>query len=129
MYMQALRLGCQTQYSVKLGKLELLRESLSLTAYNTYTEIISLLIYRQYNYSHQPTLNKIYLIGVYLQVTGLAPWVGEQLTALDSWPQVPMMMMLCLIVATLTEIVSNPATATLLMPIMIAMVTNTSYSI
>ncbi len=35
-----------------------------------------------------------------------------------------MMITLCLIVALLTEILSNPATATLLMPIMIAMVWN-----
>jgi len=53
--------------------------------------------------------------------TGLAPWIGEQLTALNVLPDWVMVLLLSLIVTLLTEVTSNSATCTILMPIMASM--------
>ncbi len=50
--------------------------------------------------------------------SGLSAALGNALTALTSWPRVGMVVTLCLCVTFLTEITSNTATTTLLMPIL-----------
>ncbi len=50
--------------------------------------------------------------------SGLSAMLGEWLTSLSSLPPILMMLTICLFVTYLTEITSNTATATLLMPIL-----------
>lgn len=53
-----------------------------------------------------------------LQKSGMSQWVGNALvifSKMDSWV---MNMLVCFIVAGVTEVTSNTATATLLMPIL-----------
>ncbi|KAJ8313095.1 hypothetical protein KUTeg_010468 [Tegillarca granosa] len=50
--------------------------------------------------------------------TGLSKWVGEQLTIFSDFEPWVMNLILCIIVALATEVTSNSATATLLMPVM-----------
>jgi len=52
--------------------------------------------------------------------SGLSRILGEWLTSLSSLPPILMILTLCLVVTYLTEITSNTATATLLMPILAA---------
>jgi sodium-dependent dicarboxylate transporter 2/3/5 len=52
------------------------------------------------------------------QETGLAPWIGERLVALSVLPPVLLVALLCLTVTFLTEVTSNTATATMLMPVL-----------
>jgi len=52
--------------------------------------------------------------------SGLSSILGEWLTSLSSLPPILMILTLCLVVTYLTEITSNTATATLLMPILAA---------
>ncbi|NQZ81363.1 MAG: SLC13/DASS family transporter [Colwellia sp.] len=50
--------------------------------------------------------------------SGLSTMLGEWLTSLSSLPPILMILTICLVVTYLTEITSNTATATLLMPIL-----------
>lgn len=50
--------------------------------------------------------------------SGLSAWIGEALLALTSLPLLLQMLLVALVVSFLTEITSNTATATLLMPIL-----------
>jgi len=50
--------------------------------------------------------------------SGLSAMLGEWLTSLSSLPPILMILTVCLVVTYLTEITSNTATATLLMPIL-----------
>jgi solute carrier family 13 (sodium-dependent dicarboxylate transporter), member 2/3/5 len=52
--------------------------------------------------------------------SGLSTLLGEWLTSLASLPAIVMILTICLVVTYLTEITSNTATATLLMPILAA---------
>ncbi|MDG1752942.1 MAG: SLC13 family permease [Thalassotalea sp.] len=52
--------------------------------------------------------------------SGLSSLLGEWLTSLASLPAILMILTICLVVTYLTEITSNTATATLLMPILAA---------
>ncbi|KAK7088007.1 Na(+)/citrate cotransporter-like [Littorina saxatilis] len=52
------------------------------------------------------------------KVSGLSAWLGNQLNSLASMDPWLLNLILCLIVATATEVTSNTATSTLLMPIM-----------
>jgi sodium-dependent dicarboxylate transporter 2/3/5 len=52
--------------------------------------------------------------------SGLAATIAEQLEALSSLPLIVMILVLCLAVTFLTEVTSNTATTTLLMPILAA---------
>ena len=52
--------------------------------------------------------------------SGLSQALGEALSALASWPALAMTLAICLAVTFLTEITSNTATTTLLMPILAA---------
>lgn len=53
-------------------------------------------------------------------VSGLSAALGDQLAELASWPVIAMMAILCLTITFMTEITSNTATTTLLMPILAA---------
>ena len=54
------------------------------------------------------------------QVSGLSQVIGEQLIGLQSLPLMLMIGGLCLVVTFLTEVTSNTATTTLLMPILVS---------
>ena len=56
------------------------------------------------------------------QVSGLADWLGDKLSVFNALPDWLMVFLLSLLVALLTEVTSNSATCTLLMPIMASMV-------
>ena len=64
-----------------------------------------------------------------LQVSGLSEWIGEQFAVLGELPGWLMVAFICLITAFLTEVTSNSATCTILMPIVAAMVRASSYII
>ncbi len=51
-------------------------------------------------------------------VTGISHAVGEQLSGLAGWPLLGVILVICLGVTFLTEVTSNTATATLLMPLL-----------
>ncbi|MDT8447482.1 MAG: DASS family sodium-coupled anion symporter [bacterium] len=51
-------------------------------------------------------------------VTGLAQWIGEQLTSISGAPMLVMIFVVVFVTIFLTEITSNTATATMLMPIL-----------
>ncbi|GFN79942.1 solute carrier family 13 member 2, partial [Plakobranchus ocellatus] len=51
-------------------------------------------------------------------VSGLSHWLADKLSSLDYLDKWVLNLVLCLIVAAATEVTSNTATATLLMPIM-----------
>ena len=50
--------------------------------------------------------------------SGLSTWLGSRLTLLGGVPTVLMILCVCLLVTCLTELTSNTATATLLMPVL-----------
>lgn len=54
------------------------------------------------------------------QTTGLAAWIGSQLTLLSQIPVVIMILIICLMLTFLTEVTSNTAMTTLFMPILAA---------
>ncbi|RYV01769.1 sodium:dicarboxylate symporter [Shewanella sp. OPT22] len=53
-----------------------------------------------------------------MSASGLSEMLGDWLSAKDNIPLLALMMLICLVVVYLTEITSNTATATLLMPIL-----------
>jgi sodium-dependent dicarboxylate transporter 2/3/5 len=54
------------------------------------------------------------------QQSGLSQWIGDSLSVLSSVPTVVMILTVCLVVTFLTEVTSNTATASLLLPILAA---------
>ncbi|MFQ5866182.1 MAG: SLC13 family permease [bacterium] len=54
------------------------------------------------------------------QTTGLATWIGSNLTMLSKIPVVVMILIVCLMLTFLTEVTSNTAMTTLFMPILAA---------
>ena len=56
------------------------------------------------------------------QRSGLSAWIGEQLTALGSLPDALLLFVLGLLVTLITQVTSNVASATLLLPIGASMV-------
>jgi len=54
------------------------------------------------------------------QQSGLSQWIGESLSVLSSVPTIVMILTVCLVVTFLTEVTSNTATASLLLPILAA---------
>ena len=50
--------------------------------------------------------------------TGLTGWVGDQLTGLSSFPLWAVVLCVCLIITFLTELTSNTATSTIILPVM-----------
>jgi len=59
--------------------------------------------------------------------SGLSTILGEWLTSLANLPALAMILTICLVVTYLTEITSNTATATLLMPILAVAATSAGY--
>ncbi|HSG60601.1 MAG TPA: DASS family sodium-coupled anion symporter, partial [Pseudomonadales bacterium] len=59
-------------------------------------------------------------IATAFQETGLSQWVAEQLAAGTTLPPVLMVLMVCLLVTFLTEVTSNTASSSLLLPILAA---------
>jgi len=57
--------------------------------------------------------------------TGLSSWVGQQMAGLSTLPVVGMIAVVCLVVTFLTEVTSNTATTTILMPILASVCKNT----
>ncbi|KAK2168609.1 hypothetical protein LSH36_15g00019 [Paralvinella palmiformis] len=51
------------------------------------------------------------------EVSGLSDWIADGLMVMSDWPDWLMVLVICLITAFLTEITSNVATCTILMPI------------
>ena len=60
-------------------------------------------------------------VGIFWQESGLSEWIGEQLAVFGSLPGWLMVAIICFLVAMLTEVTSNSATCTILMPIVAAM--------
>jgi sodium-dependent dicarboxylate transporter 2/3/5 len=54
------------------------------------------------------------------QTTGLATWIGSNLTLLSKIPLIVMILIVCLMLTFLTEVTSNTAITTLFMPILAA---------
>ncbi len=54
------------------------------------------------------------------EVSGLSVALGHGLSGVASWPTVLLILAICLVVTFLTEVTSNTATATLLMPVLAA---------
>jgi sodium-dependent dicarboxylate transporter 2/3/5 len=52
-----------------------------------------------------------------LETSGLSRWAGEQLSFVGNWPPVLMVLVVCIGVTALSEIASNVATATAMMPV------------
>lgn len=52
------------------------------------------------------------------EASGLSDWIGQQLTGLQVLPPFVIMLIICIITATITEIASNTATANILLPIL-----------
>ena len=52
------------------------------------------------------------------QESGLSAWLGEQLSVLDNLEPWLLNLVICYIVAAATEVTSNTATCTLMMPIL-----------
>uniref|UniRef100_A0A6J0UEU5 Solute carrier family 13 member 2 n=1 Tax=Pogona vitticeps TaxID=103695 RepID=A0A6J0UEU5_9SAUR len=55
------------------------------------------------------------------QVSGLSEWLGSKLTPLQNIPPAATSVIICLLVATITECASNVATTTLFLPILASM--------
>jgi sodium-dependent dicarboxylate transporter 2/3/5 len=60
------------------------------------------------------------------QTSGLAQWIGERLSFLCGVPTIVMILYICLLLTFLTEITSNTATATMMMPVLGALAAATS---
>ncbi|XP_032815888.1 solute carrier family 13 member 1 [Petromyzon marinus] len=52
------------------------------------------------------------------QVSGLSEWIGSKLVSLNTMPVWLIILLSCLLVTTVTEVASNPATITLFLPIL-----------
>ncbi|HEY5610749.1 MAG TPA: SLC13 family permease [Thermoanaerobaculia bacterium] len=56
-----------------------------------------------------------------LEASGFSKWAGDQLKFIASWPPLLMILVLCLVVTLLSEVASNVATATAMMPVTAAL--------
>jgi len=59
-----------------------------------------------------------FAIAAGFQSSGLAQWIGERLSFLSGIPLIFMIMCICLFLTFLTEITSNTATTTMMMPVL-----------
>lgn len=59
---------------------------------------------------------------VCLQVSGLSVWIGRQLEPMSGLPPWAVTLLACLLVSAVTEFASNPATLTVFLPILSALV-------
>jgi len=55
-----------------------------------------------------------------LEATGFSKWAGAQLSFVGQWPAVAMILIICVVVTLLSEVASNVATATAMMPVVAA---------
>ncbi len=60
------------------------------------------------------------------QSSGLAQWIGERLSFLSGVPTIFMILCICLLLTFLTEVTSNTATTTMMMPVLGALAVATS---
>ena len=56
------------------------------------------------------------------KVSGLSVWIGRNLSVLATLPPIAIMILLCLLASLMTEVASNTATASILLPIVAQMV-------
>ena len=56
------------------------------------------------------------------KVSGLSLWLGQRLTQLEVLPPFAIMLIICIMTASITEVASNTATANILLPILAEMV-------
>lgn len=56
------------------------------------------------------------------QVSGLSVWIGRQLEPMSGLPPWAVTLLACLLVSAVTEFASNPATLTVFLPILSALV-------
>lgn len=54
-------------------------------------------------------------------ISGLAPWMGEQLKGLSHWPHALILLTVLVVVVVLSEVASNIATASMMMPVLAAL--------
>lgn len=59
------------------------------------------------------------------QVSGLSVWIGRQLEPMSGLPPWAVTLLACLLVSAVTEFASNPATLTVFLPILSALVRHT----
>jgi sodium-dependent dicarboxylate transporter 2/3/5 len=59
-----------------------------------------------------------------LEQSGFSKWAGARLSFVGDWPPVLMIVMICIVVTLLSEVASNVATATAMMPIAAALATS-----
>ena len=59
-----------------------------------------------------------------LEASGFSKWAGARLSFVGSWPPVLMIVTVCVVVTLLSEVASNVATATAMMPIAAALATS-----
>lgn len=59
-----------------------------------------------------------------LEASGFSKWAGAELSFVGTWPPVLMIVTICLVVTLLSEVASNVATATAMMPIAAALATS-----
>ena len=67
-----------------------------------------------------------YVISDASKVSGLSYWLGHKLSVIQFLPPVVVSILMCLVATVLTEVASNTATASILLPIVAQMVTNLS---
>lgn len=60
-----------------------------------------------------------------VQVSGLSVWIGRQLEPMSGLPPWAVTLLACLLVSAVTEFASNPATLTVFLPILSALVHHT----
>jgi len=59
-----------------------------------------------------------------LEASGFSKWAGARLSFVGGWPPVLMIVAICIVVTLLSEVASNVATATMMMPIAAALATS-----
>ncbi len=59
-----------------------------------------------------------------LEASGFSKWAGARLSFVGNWPPILMIIVMCIVVTLLSEVASNVATATAMMPIAAALATS-----
>ena len=57
-------------------------------------------------------------------MSGLSKWVGSQLAHLNTIPDYAIVIIVCVMITTFTEVTSNTATATIFLPILASLVSS-----
>lgn len=69
----------------------------------------------------------VFCLYVCVQVSGLSVWIGRQLEPMSGLPPWAVTLLACLLVSAVTEFASNPATLTVFLPILSALVRHTLF--